>query len=302
MHLERVKWISRELWQNLARADTNAHRLANARDGWLDRYGDYAMWSGVSPVSLEGVMSGAQENFGFVPLGVWQRQLVKTSDDQRPAELIHGHDSGEFTVREDGVTYSVDLAGGYSSGLFLDQRGNRQIVREQRPGRLLNLFAYTCSFSVVAAMVGAGTCSVDASKRALARGRANFALNGLAADDGRHRFVADDAGKVVTRLRRRGEVFDTIILDPPTFGRSSGQTFRLERDLPELLVGSYEILSRGGHLLVSCNYRKWTSAILRRVIEDALRGEKFRLIPGRSLEEIPDGAISWWVGKVSCSG
>lgn len=298
MHLERVKWISRDLWQVLAGADTNAHRLANDRDGWLDRYGDYVMWSGVSPVPLEGVMSGAREIFDFVPLGVWQRQLVKSSDDQRPAELVHGHDPGEFMVREGGIAYSVDLAGGYSTGLFLDQRGNRQMVREQRPGRLLNLFAYTCSFSVVAAMAGAETCSVDASKRALARGRANFALNGLAADDGRHRFVADDAVKVLTRLRRRGEVYDTIILDPPTFGRASGQTFRLERDLPDLVAGCYDILSAGGHLLVSCNYRQWTSSILRRVIEGALRGEKFRLIPGAGLAEIPEGAISWWLSKV----
>lgn len=293
-----MKWISRELWQELAGAGTNAHRLANARDGWLDRYGDYVMWSGVSPVSLERVMSGAQENFGFFPLGVWQRQLVKSSDDQRPAELLHGHDPGEFMVREDGVAYSVDLAVGYSTGLFLDQRGNRRMVREQRPGRLLNLFAYTCSFSVVAGMAGAETCSVDAGKRALARGRANFALNGLAEDDGRHRFVADDAVKVVTRLRRRGEVYDTIILDPPTFGRASGQAFRLERDLPGLVAGCYEMLSAGGRLLVSCNYRQWSSAILCRVIEDALHGEKFRMMPGACLAEIPGGAISWWVGKV----
>ena len=298
MHPPGVKWISRELWEDLAAADTNAHRLANDRDGWLDRYGDYVMWSGVSPVSLAAVISGARESFGFVPLGVWQRQLVRASNDQRPAELVYGHDPGEFTVREGGVAYAVELAGGYSTGLFLDQRGNRQLLRERRPGRLLNLFAYTCSFSVVAARAGAETCSVDASKRALARGRANFALNGLAADDGRHRFVADDAVKVVTRLRRRGEVFDAIMLDPPTFGRASGRTFRLERDLPDLVAGCHALLSAGGHLMVSSNFRPWTPAILRRVIEDALRREKFRMMPGRSLPEISAGAISWWVSKV----
>src|SRR4029077_8305013 len=107
---------------------------------------------------------------------------------------------------------------GYSVGLFVDQRENRRYVREMEPKRLLNCFAYTCSFSVAAAAGGAQTVNVDLLKKNLARGRENFALNALSTAD--HRFIADDVRPVLRRLARRGEKFDMIILDPPTFSRS----------------------------------------------------------------------------------
>src|SRR5439155_16582747 len=92
---------------------------------------------------------------------------------------------------------------------------NRRYVRHIAPRRLLNCFAYTCSFSVCAACKGANTVNIDLSKKSLARGRENFALNNLSTID--HRFITDDVQSVLPRLSRRGEKFDAIILDPPTF-------------------------------------------------------------------------------------
>jgi Predicted SAM-dependent methyltransferases len=88
-------------------------------------------------------------------------------------------------------------------------------VRHIAPRRLLNCFAYTCRFLSVRHAGGGTTLNIDVSKRSLTRGRENFALNNLPTMD--HRFIADDVRAVLPRLARRGEKFEAIILDPPTF-------------------------------------------------------------------------------------
>jgi len=136
--------------------------------------------------------------------------------------------------------------------LFLDQRENRSYAREAAPRRLLNCFAYTSSFSVAAALAGAQTVNVDLSKKSLARGRENFALNGLSTND--HRFIADDVRRVLQRMARRGEKFDMIILDPPTFARAPrGKAFRIESDFENLLLTTLEIAERDTRVLLSTN-------------------------------------------------
>jgi 23S rRNA (cytosine1962-C5)-methyltransferase len=125
-------------------------------------------------------------------------------------------------------------------------------VRDLAPGSLLNCFAYTCSFSVAGAMAGARTVSIDLSKKSLVRGRENFALNSLPTAD--HRFLADDVMEILPRLARRGEKFDVIILDPPTFSRSHrGNVFQVEQDFEKLLLAALEVAERDGRMLLSTN-------------------------------------------------
>jgi 23S rRNA (cytosine1962-C5)-methyltransferase len=145
-----------------------------------------------------------------------------------------------FTIRENGVRYELGFGEGYSVGLFLDQRDNRRRLwvshvaagfeLSPEPGReLLNVFAYTCGFSVCAALAGARTTSVDLSKRYLDWGKRNFQLNGL--DPAAHDFIYGDAFDWLARLQKKGRTFDMIALDPPTFSRSKEQgTFQIERD------------------------------------------------------------------------
>jgi 23S rRNA (cytosine1962-C5)-methyltransferase len=150
------------------------------------------------------------------------------------------------------LRFGIDFGTGYSPGLFLDQRDNRRYVRHIVPKRLLNCFAYTCSFSVCAACSGAATLNIDLSKKYLAWGRENFALNMLPTMD--HRFIVDDVSSVLPRLARRGEKFDAIILDPPTFSRSSrGKTFQVQRDFEVLLLSVLSLAERNAHILVSTN-------------------------------------------------
>ena len=108
-----------------------------------------------------------------------------------------GEENLQTIATEGFLSYKIDFAAGYSVGLFIDQRENRRYVRQSKPKRLLNCFAYTCSFSVAAATVGAQTVSIDLSKKSLERGRENFALNSLSTTD--HRFIADDVLTVMPR-------------------------------------------------------------------------------------------------------
>jgi 23S rRNA (cytosine1962-C5)-methyltransferase len=292
-----MEWISGEQWDEFAEERTDVHRVATGRDGYLDRYGEWALWSGGRAPAVEGLRAEVVERYGWAPRGCLGRETVRRATDQHPAELLAGEEPGEITVGEAAVKYRVEPAGGYSSGLFLDQRLNRQWVREKAPRRMLNLFAYTGSFTVCAALGGGETCSVDASKRALAKARENLRCNGVDPAEG-HRFLADDVMKVVPRLVKRGEKFDLIVLDPPTFGRAEGRVFRIEKDLPGLVGHCFGLLESGGIMLVSCNYAEWSKEDLRGMVAEALRGNQCVWTEGAVPREIPGGAISWRVGKV----
>src|SRR4030095_10911622 len=96
------------------------------------------------------------------------------------------------------------------------------------------------------------TVSVDLSKKSLDRGRENFALNQLSMEG--HRFIADDVLDVFPRLAKRGEKFDTIILDPPTFSRGNkGRKFQVERDLEALVAAALEVAEPKARVLISTN-------------------------------------------------
>jgi 23S rRNA (cytosine1962-C5)-methyltransferase len=115
---------------------------------------------------------------------------------------------------------------------------------------------------VCAASDGASTLNIDLSKKYLARGRENFALNNLSTMD--HRFMTDEVRSVLPRLARRGEKFDAIILDPPTFSRSpEGKTFQVQHDFENLLISALAVAERDGHILVSTN----CSALGQRALE-----------------------------------
>ena len=96
------------------------------------------------------------------------------------------------------------------------------------------------------------TLNIDLSKKSLARGRENFALNDLPTIE--HRFIADDVRAVLPRLVRKDEKFDVIILDPPTFSRSpGGKRFQVEHDFENLLIDAFELAERDSHVLLSTN-------------------------------------------------
>ena len=251
------EWIDAGLHRNFIAQQTDALRLCTCPDGWVERFGVDVLISYKTDVALERLKTELclwALNVDFKFRRVFARFLPKKNAEREAPRLVLG-DPGtnlESTAQERTLRYGIDFGAGYSVGLFIDQRENRRYLRDVKPQALLNCFAYTCSFSVAAATVGAKTVSVDLSKKSLARGRENFALNSLPTND--HRFLADDVMSVLPRLARKGEKFDAIILDPPTFSRSHrGKAFQVEQDFETLLLAALEVAERDGKILLSTN-------------------------------------------------
>jgi 23S rRNA (cytosine1962-C5)-methyltransferase len=233
----------------------------------VERYGSDVLISFKRVLARERLLEELQTwagSVGFPVRRVFAR-LIPTKSEHResPALVIGDPAENLHTVASEWyLRFGIDFGTGYSPGLFLDQRENRRYVRHIAPKRLLNCYAYTCSFSVCAACSGAGTLNIDLSKKYLARGRENFALNNLSTID--HRFITDDVRSVLPRLARRGEKFDAIILDPPTFSRSpKGKTFQVQDDFEGLLMSALAVAERDAHVLVSTN----CSALGERALE-----------------------------------
>jgi 23S rRNA (guanine2069-N7)-methyltransferase len=160
----------------------------------------------------------------------------------------------EVEVQEGPMRFVVNLSDRLDTGLFLDHRNTRARVREESSGkRVLNLFAYTGSFTVAAATGGArSTTSVDLSASYLAWAGRNLALNGV--DDARHALVRADCLRWLDEARGQ---WDLVVLDPPPHSTSKGMRgdFNVQRDHRRLLERTLALLAPGGVLYFSTNYR-----------------------------------------------
>jgi 23S rRNA (cytosine1962-C5)-methyltransferase len=165
-----------------------------------------------------------------------------------------------FTVHEYGVKLKVNLHDYLDTGLFLDHRETRQIVASLAPGkRVLNLFAYTCAFSVQAASAGAAfTKSVDLSNTYTAWGRENFILNSLSL--AKNVIVREDVFTFLDEELGLKTKYDIIVIDPPTISRSKKMDgmFDLQYDYIRLLSKALLLLSEEGMILFSTNSRRFS--------------------------------------------
>jgi len=250
-------WIDASLFRDFQAEGTDAHRLCTMEDGWVERFGHDILISFKRVLVRERLIQELKEWANSIPFKVeriFARFVPRKSEQRESPRLICGNpaENLQTIATERRLKFGIDFGAGFSVGLFPDQRENRSFVRQITPKRLLNCFAYTCSFSVSAAYVGATTFNIDLSKKSLTRGRENFVLNSLPPMG--HRFIVDDVMEVLPRLAGKGEKFDVIILDPPTFSRSrKGKTFHVEDDFEKLLVDSLELTERNSHVLVSTN-------------------------------------------------
>ena len=291
-----IEWISPGVWSAFVAEGTDAHRLASGSEMWLERFGSDVLLSYQTEPGRDAVLAELESRcaaYSFQPVRVFGKYLPHHASERGAPALLRG-DAGaslETEVVEAGVRYGLDFAAGYSAGLFIDQRANRARLRALKPKRLLNTFAYTCSFSVVAAMGGAETVSVDLSRRSLTRGEGNFARNGLDPKMG-HRFIADDVLAVLPRLARRGEKFDAIILDPPTFSRNqTGVAFQVQRDFDSLVSLALEVAAPNAKILLSVNHSAMRVADLEWAARAALKmaGRSGRFNPAAPLADFPPG-------------
>jgi 23S rRNA (cytosine1962-C5)-methyltransferase len=297
------KWIDAALLRDFEAEGTDAHRLSTIEDGWVERFGRDVLISFKRALARERLMQELQSwanSVRFEVRRVFARFVPRKNEERKRPRLIFGDpaENLQTIATERHLKFGIDFGAGYSVGFFVDQRENRRHVRHIAPKRLLNCFAYTCSFSVSAAYVGATTFNVDLSKKSLARGRENFALNSLPTAD--HRFIADDVMAVLPRLARQGEKFDAIILDPPTFSRSpGGKAFQVENDFEKLLMAAFDLAERDSHVLLSTNcstLREHALEVMARYcLKAARRAAKFHRQPPLSDFPPGTGASSIWL-------
>jgi 23S rRNA (cytosine1962-C5)-methyltransferase len=273
--MNKNEWITPELLGRFAVDGTTAYRLCTINEGWVERFADEILISfrteqARDRLTLELNQVGKSLDLSFARL--FGRFLPRRNDERETPKLLSGRDVENLrtVATENHLNFGVDFGAGYSVGLFIDQRENRWFVRGAKPGRVLNCFAYTCSFSVAAASVGAQTVNVDLSKKSLTRGRENFGLNQLSTEG--HGFIADDVRPVLRRMARRGEKFDMIILDPPTFSRTKGgPAFHIDKDFEELIGTALEVADREARLLLSSNCETLNEPTLERMARYCLK-------------------------------
>lgn len=199
-------------------------------------------------------------------LCIYKKTFVKDRSQQTagteyysPEPLVGSPAPAEIMAKENGLNYLIQPFSGYSMGLFLDQRENRKFLGEGASGKeVLNLFAYTCGFSLACAANGAMTTSVDLSKKYLDWGKRNFELNRM--DLKTHRFVPEDSFEFLKRAQKKGNQYDLVIVDPPSFSRTkAGGVFSLKKDYVRLLRGLTPLLRPKGAVFFSCNFSEWDS-------------------------------------------
>jgi 23S rRNA (guanine2445-N2)-methyltransferase / 23S rRNA (guanine2069-N7)-methyltransferase len=189
-----------------------------------------------------------------------ERVLLKHRDRQRGAAQYQRVDErrAQFVVHEGGLKFLVNLSDYVDTGLFLDHRITRQMVRELAAGkRFLNLFGYTASFTVYAAAGGAvATTTVDKSATYIDWARKNSELNGLVGPQ--HRLVRSDIQKFLANLSS-GDQWDLAVVDPPTFSNTKDMEdcWDVQRDHAGLLGRLAAHIAPGGVVFFSTNFRRF---------------------------------------------
>ena len=170
------------------------------------------------------------------------------------------------------LVFNLKLMGFKHTGLFPEQAYNWNLIQEKikdakRNVKVLNLFAYTGAASVAALSAGASVCHVDSSRGMVEWAKENVKSSGL--EDKPIRFIVDDCKKFVEREIRRGNKYDIILMDPPSFGRgANGQVWDIEKDLYELVNLCSKLLSDNPIMFLINSY---TTGLSMNVLENILK-------------------------------
>lgn len=263
----------------------DAHRLFHGRGGlypgcenWaLDVFPPVFVLTSFKPVAeddLAAVGQALQARWAQIAPGEALNWVFQSRHEGRAqTRLMAGAVPDPHVVTAQGARFGMHVLRGQNHGLFLDMAEGRRWVREHvaaRPGaRVLNLFAYTCAFSVVALQAGAGqVLNVDMSAGALGIGQQNHRLNGLA---GGARFLAHDLFKSWGKLTRGGP-YDLVIADPPSYQKGS---FVAAKDYARLARRLPDLLAPGGHALLGLNAPELDTAFLQGVMREQAPGLQF---------------------------
>jgi 23S rRNA (cytosine1962-C5)-methyltransferase len=240
--------------------DATAYRLVHGEGDRLpslviDRYGDYLVLQALSQ-GMDTLVPELTQLLAEVvsPAGILARNdpRVRLLEGlEQRVEVLHGVVPEAIEVREGHVSYAVDPYHGQKTGLFLDQRENRVAAAQYARGRLLDTFSYHGGFALALAPRCDEVIAVDISEEAVARIRMNAERNGLGNVQARAMNVFDE----LRELERRGERFDTIVMDPPAFAKNRAAVAKALSGYKEINLRALKLLSPGGFLITcSCSY------------------------------------------------
>ncbi|MAQ18300.1 MAG: hypothetical protein CMN30_26325 [Sandaracinus sp.] len=278
---------------------TTAFRLLN-RGGEgvpglaVDVYGDHLvahLYGDRATASADRILDVLDElGFAGVYVKKHPRQKNELAEDERrllaPSTAVRGADAPDpLVVAEHGVGYATALGDGLSTGLFLDQRDARLRLAEVARGkRVLNLFCYAGAFGIAAAVGGAReVVQVDVSRPALDRAAQSEEANGVRTERVRH-----DCFTWLANAVKRGERFDLVVVDPPSYSTTKGHRWTSGRDWVGLAESCLRVTRRDGVLVVSSNDGRMTTEALRRHVHEGARRAGVTLAQMKELPEPQD--------------
>lgn len=274
---EIYRWIE----QQLELASNECRRLFHGRGGYFPGYESLVidwfapvvvirLYDDVPPELIDSLASFFRARSGVQGVVLQQRGRGRVTAH----ETLFGEIPERLVCSELGLHYVITPAQFRNTGLFLDMRHGREWVKQQAAGsKVLNLFAYTCGFSVAAMAGGASSVvNVDMSKRALSIGRENHKLNGH--DLSQVSFVGHDMFKSWGRIRRSGP-FDLVVIDPPSFQPGS---FVADNDYLKVLRRLPELTSPGARVLACHNDPAHDVSFIRNLVEEVCSEFKWKAL------------------------
>jgi len=240
--------------------DATAYRLVHGEADLLpslivDRYGDHLVLQTLSQGTdrLLPTITKLLEEL-LAPAGILARNDPKVralEGLEQTVDVIAGTIPDLVLVREGPIEYEVDLRRGQKTGLFLDQRENREAAARYARGRLLDAFSYHGGFALRLARRCAEVEAIDISADAIAHIQANAARNGVP----HVRALEENAFDALRRLERAGARYDTIVLDPPAFAKNKASVPNAIAGYKEINLRAMRLLNPGGTLVTcSCSY------------------------------------------------
>ncbi|MES2824414.1 MAG: class I SAM-dependent methyltransferase [Pseudomonadota bacterium] len=204
-----------------------------------------------------------------------------------PSEILLGKLPEQVYARRNNLRFHLHLNSQQNAGFFLDMESGRQWLEQHAQGkRVLNLFAYTCAFSVIAIAASAEiVVNVDMSSSALNLGRSNHQLNGLPKQ--RSEFLAENIMKSWGRIKRRGP-YDLVIIDPPSYQPGS---FIAEKDYAKIIRRLPELMPDGGLVLACLNAPELSDEYLKDLFQEHLSAAIFveRIVPHKDFPDVNSG-------------
>lgn len=235
---------------------------------------------------------------------VWYKSQIQEPDavfNRDKKWTFHRKLPKTWTIMHGGVEFQISPTDFGHLGLFPEHADLWEWMRGHIQGKktkVLNLFAYSGGVTMAAAQEGAEVCHLDASKGMVDWARENAKTNNL--EKAKIRWIVDDAIKFLKREKKRGSLYDGIVLDPPTFGRGSkGEVFKIESDIMPLLKLCSEVLSKDAKFVIfSCHTPGFTPLCLQHLLGQTMPkghinvGEMALHSPGTI--SIPSGSFAKW--------